>query len=182
MTTQDTEVEVNSCADPADGWDKPTARSWQDRFYRMVDRRNEEADRVHRRTRQLNEARERVAELEDVLGQVRAAVFGHVDGNAGRSLAGRLREIVGEGDGVANDPSVDLISPEVAAHVLWMYGHGYREPGSFTRLLLSTIAAADPRNRARLAAEFPAEVAAVNLATGRDNGIDVLRQITGGRP
>lgn len=75
-----------------------------------------------------------------------------------------------------------MIPADVAAHVLWHYGHdGGLKPGSFTRQLLVTIDAADLPNRDRLAAGFPAYVAAVTAIQYDPVGVAHLRDLAAGR-
>lgn len=67
------------------------------------------------------------------------------------------------------------ITPEVAAHVLWHYnGTGYR-PGTYTRNLIATLAAADHHNLRRLAHVVPDYAEAVRLATQEPDGLDQLQ-------
>lgn len=72
-----------------------------------------------------------------------------------------------------------LISPEEASHVLWHFRAGDREHGSFFTALVDAIAKADPANRLRLAAAFPGECAAMDVAQNTENGLDLLRRIAG---
>ncbi|WP_326646092.1 hypothetical protein OG884_15685 [Streptosporangium sp. NBC_01755] len=67
-------------------------------------------------------------------------------------------------------------TPEQAAHVLHHFGAtGGMEPGSFTQLLITTIASADRTNVLRLAAIYPGYVGACNLAQNHADGIRVLQ-------
>lgn len=69
------------------------------------------------------------------------------------------------------------ITPEVAAHVLWHYnGTGYR-PGTYTRNLIATLAAADHHNLRRLAHVVPDYAEAVRLATQEPDGLDQLQAL-----
>jgi hypothetical protein len=78
--------------------------------------------------------------------------------------------------------STPTIPADVAAHVLWHYGReGGLKPGSFTRQLLVTIDAADPGNKDRLAAGFPAYVAAVTAIQYDPDGAAHLRDLAMGR-
>lgn len=70
-----------------------------------------------------------------------------------------------------------FIDRATASHVLWAFGAGGMEPGSFTRSLIDAICKADPPNRTRLALGFPGHVAAVDLAQTSATGIDTLRTI-----
>jgi hypothetical protein len=65
-------------------------------------------------------------------------------------------------------------------HVLYHFGEGGREAGSFTTALIRAIACADPSNKARLAAGFPAHVEAVELAQSAPDDIGVLAEIATG--
>lgn len=69
------------------------------------------------------------------------------------------------------------ISKEVAAQVLYFFGQGGYEAGSFTSKLLSAISNADSTNRLRLALGFPELVSAVNMAQYDSDGIDNLKAI-----
>jgi hypothetical protein len=66
------------------------------------------------------------------------------------------------------------ITPDQAAHVLFHYGAGGMEAGSFTRALIALIARADTSNKARLALGFPGYVAAVILAADTSTGVEQL--------
>lgn len=78
--------------------------------------------------------------------------------------------------------SSPTIPPDVAAHVLFHYGHdGGYQAGSFTSCLLTTIGTADPTNLDRLAAGFPEYVAAVTAIHYDPNGIERLQDIAAGR-
>lgn len=68
-----------------------------------------------------------------------------------------------------------------AAHVLWHYGEGGWEPGSFTKHLLRAFAAADPINFALLAVMFPHQARAMHLAKEHDDGIAQLRDLFEGQ-
>jgi hypothetical protein len=59
------------------------------------------------------------------------------------------------------DTAAPAITPEIANHVLFHYGRGGYQAGNFTTQLISTIAAADMQNMARLALGFPGYTAAV---------------------
>ena len=78
--------------------------------------------------------------------------------------------------------SSPAIPADVAAHVLWHYGHeGGLKPGDFTRQLLTTIGMADPTNRDRLAVGFPAYIAAVTAIEYDPDGVTHLRDLAAGR-
>ncbi|MGW6454992.1 hypothetical protein ACWF94_03555 [Streptomyces sp. NPDC055078] len=81
---------------------------------------------------------------------------------------------------VAQQQPEPVVTPEVAAHVLWhMHGNGGYPAGSFTAGLLAAWNLADPANSARLAAGFPEYAAAIDLIQQRD-GIEQLRRIAEG--
>lgn len=74
------------------------------------------------------------------------------------------------------------IPADVAAHVLTFYGHDGGYPaGSFTQDLISLIDRADPSNQDRLAAGFPAYVAAVHAIQYDPAGIGRLQDLAAGR-
>lgn len=77
--------------------------------------------------------------------------------------------------------SEGLITPTIAAHVLYHYGAGGYEAGSFTRRLIDLITRADPQNRALLELGFPGYVEAVNLADRTSVGINLLKVAAGER-
>jgi len=73
------------------------------------------------------------------------------------------------------------IPAEVAAHVLFHYGHdGGYQAGTFTTNLITTIDSADPSNKARLAAGFPEYVAAVTAMQYSHTGAEYLQSIARG--
>jgi hypothetical protein len=73
------------------------------------------------------------------------------------------------------------IPADVAAHVLFHYGHdGGYQAGSFTTSLLTTIGTADPSNMDRLAAGFPEYVAAVTAIQYDPDGVAHLQAIVRG--
>lgn len=80
-----------------------------------------------------------------------------------------------------NGTQQNTIPAETAQHVLFHFGAGGYQPGSFTQQLITTIAMADPGNQARMALGFPNEVAAVQLAQNDPNGIDQLQRIARGQ-
>jgi len=73
-----------------------------------------------------------------------------------------------------------VIPREVAANVLFYFGSGGYEAGSFTTNLMSAIANADQHNLALLALGFPELVAAMRMALLEPGGIDTLRDIFNG--
>lgn len=73
------------------------------------------------------------------------------------------------------------IPPDVAAHVLFHYGRdGGYQAGSFTTALLTAMGTADPSNLDRLAAGFPAYVAAVTAIQYDPDGVERLQAIVRG--
>lgn len=72
-------------------------------------------------------------------------------------------------------------TPTQAAHVLWHYGdHVYgMEPGSFTKHLISALAAADPFHRARLGIAYPGYALAVHHAANELTGMRLLVELAG---
>lgn len=74
------------------------------------------------------------------------------------------------------DSAYDL-SPKVAAHVLWTFGHGGFPPGDFTRRVLGAMAIADDDNLDRLSLAFPALTAAYRSAAQTHSGIARLQAI-----
>ncbi len=73
------------------------------------------------------------------------------------------------------------IPPDVAAHVLYYYGHTGIPAGPWTNRLIELIDRADMVNKAKLTAAFPGYAGAVLLAQYADNGIEVLKDIAAGR-
>ena len=71
------------------------------------------------------------------------------------------------------------IDAPIAQHMLWHFGLGGTQPGSFVTTLLQAIALADPPNRSRLAMGFPGYVAAFDLVM--NNEIGLLQKIAEGR-
>ncbi|MYU20765.1 hypothetical protein [Streptomyces sp. SID8352] len=71
------------------------------------------------------------------------------------------------------------IPAEVAAHVLSHFGRGGYPASDWTEALISLIDRADMVHRAKLCTAFPAYGAAIALAKYDQNGITVLRQLTG---
>lgn len=72
------------------------------------------------------------------------------------------------------------IPPEVAAHVLYHFGHGGYPAGSFIQTLLKAIAIADSGNLDRIARGFPEYVAAVQAISYDPDGVAHLRRIAEG--
>lgn len=77
--------------------------------------------------------------------------------------------------------SAPTISPTVANHVLFIFGEGGYQAGSFTTRLLATFLAADTQNFARLRTAFPDYGAALDTAQNDSNGIVKLRKIAAGQ-
>lgn len=71
------------------------------------------------------------------------------------------------------------VTPHIAAHVLWYFGAGGVEPGSFIRQLLELIARADPINTQILRNGYPEYVHAFQLGQSR-GGIGALQRIVNG--
>lgn len=71
------------------------------------------------------------------------------------------------------------IPPHVAQHVLWYFGAGGYEPGSFIRTLIELIVKADPVNSQLLRSVYPDYVHAVHLGQSR-GGIGELNRIASG--
>ena len=71
------------------------------------------------------------------------------------------------------------LSPHVAAHVLWYFGAGGYEPGSFVEQLLDLITRADPVNTNLLRGIYPEYVHALQLGQSR-GGIGELQKIATG--
>ncbi|MCI3155496.1 hypothetical protein ELQ39_27880 [Streptomyces sp. GB4-14] len=72
------------------------------------------------------------------------------------------------------------IPADVAAHVLFHFGHRGIPAGDWHQDLISLIARADMVHKAKLTAAFPDYAGAVLLAQYADNGIDVLKDIAAG--
>lgn len=73
------------------------------------------------------------------------------------------------------DTTTPAITPETANHVLWHFGRGGYQPGSFTQKLLELIAAADLDNKAKLAQIFPEYVHCVLAMEYDPNGVTQLQ-------
>ncbi|TVL89821.1 hypothetical protein [Streptomyces sp. SAJ15] len=81
----------------------------------------------------------------------------------------------------AEDPQpTPAIPAETANHVLWHYGHGGYQAGTFTQHLISAFATADMVNKAKLAEVYPDYAAAVIAAEYDPDGIANLQRIAGG--
>jgi len=76
-----------------------------------------------------------------------------------------------------NQPSIPA---ETASHVLFHYGRGGYQAGSFTEHLIKTIDMADPDNRDLLALAFPDYVAAVIAIQYDRDGVAQLQAIASG--
>jgi hypothetical protein len=75
------------------------------------------------------------------------------------------------------------MSPDDAAHVLWMLNAGMspgKEPGGFTAALILAITRADPNNRVLLALVYPGLVEAVTLYKEHPEGIEMLEEAAKG--
>lgn len=77
----------------------------------------------------------------------------------------------------------NTIAPKVAAHVLYTFAREGCEAGSFFRLIIAALCAADPSNFVQLGQAYPDYADAVHLAKHHNTGLDVLRAIClgGGR-
>lgn len=73
------------------------------------------------------------------------------------------------------------IPPDVAAHVLFHYGHDGCPAGDWVESLISLISRADDINRDRFAAGFPEYVAAITAIKYDPNGVEHLQDIAAGR-
>ena len=73
--------------------------------------------------------------------------------------------------------SAPTIPAETANHVLFHFGHGGYQPGSFTQHLITAIATADMVNTAKLAEAYPDYVAAVTAVHYDPDGIANLKRI-----
>lgn len=73
----------------------------------------------------------------------------------------------------------DLITPEVAAHVLFHLGRGGYPASGFPTALLQLIDKADFVNRALLKRAYPGYVTAMELAKNTEGGTATLTQIAG---
>lgn len=67
-----------------------------------------------------------------------------------------------------------------ANNVLYFYGYGGYEAGSFTSSLLSTISLSDSMNRDRLEAVFPLEVKLMSIAMDERGGIEKIQALAAG--
>ncbi|GGV36642.1 hypothetical protein GCM10010293_40010 [Streptomyces griseoflavus] len=73
------------------------------------------------------------------------------------------------------------IPADVAAHVLFHFGHRGIPAGDWHEDLITLIARADMTNKAKLTAAFPDYAGAVLIAQYADNGVAVLKDIAAGR-
>lgn len=73
------------------------------------------------------------------------------------------------------------ISPETANHVLWHFGHGGHQPGTFTQNLITAFCSADLENKARLGEAYPDLLAAITAMEYDPDGIANLRRIATGQ-
>ncbi|MDX3354714.1 hypothetical protein PV703_15650 [Streptomyces sp. ME01-24h] len=76
--------------------------------------------------------------------------------------------------------SSPIVTPETANHVLWHFGRGGYQPGSFTQKLLELICAADLDNKAKLARVFPEYVHCVLAIEYDPDGAAQLQAIAQG--
>jgi hypothetical protein len=187
---------------PRAQWDGHTTEQKYERIRRLPARAETERDSVKRAGPALPIPAERYADEQAVAaltGQQEATsaedacrvveVGGEpirVRGSGEMSDASRaaLAEVIGAARAkyVAEHPDgVPVISPRVAAHVLWQEGLGGYQPGSFTTALLKAWWQADPANSARLTRTWPEYGAAIALL-GQPGGTEQLRAITGEQP
>jgi hypothetical protein len=93
----------------------------------------------------------------------------------------RARPTVADRDTATFPGLAELVTPEIAAHVLWHFigptCAPAMEPGSFVARLIPAIAAADPQNRGRLYLGFPGYALAVTVAQDVDDGMEMLAEI-----
>lgn len=73
--------------------------------------------------------------------------------------------------------STPTIPAETANHVLFHFGHGGYQAGSFTQFLIQAIDHADVINQDKLALGFPDYVAAVVAVQYDPNGVANLQRI-----
>jgi hypothetical protein len=78
---------------------------------------------------------------------------------------------------LTEDELRELVTPETAAHVLFVLDGEGRQPGSFTTKLILAAASADSLNLMKLGGAFPEIAAAVDSYGRADFGRDVLREI-----
>ncbi|MGW0312070.1 hypothetical protein [Streptomyces flavidovirens] len=78
--------------------------------------------------------------------------------------------------------SAPTIPAETANHVLFHYGRGGYQAGSFTTYILSAFATADEVNFHRLATAFPDYGAAVAAIQYDRDGVAHLQRIADGKP
>lgn len=76
--------------------------------------------------------------------------------------------------------STPAIPAETANHVLFHFGYGGYQAGSFTQPLIQAIAAADVVNQDKLATVYPDYVAAVHAYQYDPDGIANLQRIAAG--
>lgn len=68
----------------------------------------------------------------------------------------------------------------IANNVLFFFGSGGYQAGSFTASLLQTISLADPRNQYILSKSYPLESMMMNLAMNDENGIEKIKNFAQG--
>ncbi|MGW7597297.1 hypothetical protein [Streptomyces antimycoticus] len=72
------------------------------------------------------------------------------------------------------------IPAETANHVLWHFGHGGYQAGTFTQHLIRALATADMANKAKLANAYPDYAAAVIAMEYDPDGVANLQRIARG--
>jgi hypothetical protein len=187
--------------DPRAQWDGHTTEQKYDRIRQLPARAETERDSVKRVGPALPISAERYAdeqavaalasEQQDATSTEDACRVVEIDGESIRvhgsgemsdESRAALAEVIGAARAkyVAEHPDGEpVISPRVAAHVLWQEGLGGYAAGSFTTALLKAWWMADPANAARLARTWPEYGAAIALL-GQPGGAQQLRAITGG--
>jgi DNA-binding CsgD family transcriptional regulator len=169
---------------PRAQWDGHTTEEKYERIRLLPARAETERDSVKRvgPTRQQDAtSAEDACRVVEVGGEpIRVRGSGEMSDESRAALA----EVIGAARAkcVAEHPDgAPVISPRVAAHVLWQEGLGGYAAGSFTTALLKAWWAADPANAARLARTWPEYGAAIALL-GQPGGTEQLRAITGEQP
>jgi hypothetical protein len=76
--------------------------------------------------------------------------------------------------------SAPTIPAETANHVLFHFGRGGYQAGTFTQILIAALCAADMTNKAKLADAYPDYAAAVIAMEYDPDGAANLQRIAGG--
>ena len=69
------------------------------------------------------------------------------------------------------------VNQEIAAQVLWHFGRGGHQPGSFVEALLKAFTRADSYNRSLLSGAYPLYGMAFTMAVDEMDGIEKLQKI-----